>query len=132
MPRAKTTAPEPETGEAAAAEEIPEPSVQVFQNYGALTYPEARDAAGRIVGTVAPGDVRVLTTPPDEHWRPATQAEAGEWIETADDESLAVLGFHKAPGGGQMKTGLEKPDGTVPPVNLTGDGGSTPANAPAE
>ncbi len=62
---------------------------------------------------VEPGDARVLTVPPDEKWRLATQAETGAWIEHSTDvEGLAQLGIERAAAS----------DSTPPSGNSTGGG----------
>ena len=135
MPRAKTApAPEPESAQPEAKRQ-PDPSVWVFAGPYALTYPESRDAAGRGIGTVAPGDRRILVTAPDSRWRLATQAETGEWIETSRDaEGLRLLGFQperEHPGFAAEMTGTEHPaDGTLSPeISNDGSGETLPGAA---
>lgn len=82
-------------------------------------YPEGRDASGRHLGNVEPGDIRILDEPPaDGHWTPVTG--------TAD-------GPHEHPGFGDVPMhGTEATaDGTFSEIGGELPGETTPGPQPA-
>jgi hypothetical protein len=58
---------EPETAHSPAKHAV-KAAEYVFTAFTPYTFPELRDAAGVIVGTVAPGDTRRFVQAPDDSW----------------------------------------------------------------
>lgn len=94
------------------------PEYESTAPYG-MTYPESKDAQGRNLGLVQPGDIRDLDEPPDQWWREVTDEDRAR---LAADEAGADAGDEDGAAGEDGEPGDAGPSGPTPapPAVITG------------
>jgi hypothetical protein len=86
-----------------------------------MTYTEGRDAAGRHLGTVRPGDIRDLAEAPDHMWRETTD----------EDRALAAAEAHEAEEAAEDEHGRSEDESSQPEPDQAAAPQPAPAAEPA-